>query len=66
MRQVYDAWCSDHEEEALKAGPLTSALKELTCGRVRPTKCRNGDRQYHAYKNLVITPEAIKTYGVGA
>ena len=62
LRLVYDAWCTDQGIEALKAGPLTSQLKELTSGRVRPTKCRDGGAQYHAYKNLVLTPEALKTY----
>ena len=66
LRFVYDAWCTDQGIEALKPGPLTSQLKALTGGRVRPTKCRNGDGQYHAYKNLVLTPEALKTFKVQA
>ena len=66
LRFVYDAWCTERGIDALKPGPLTSQLKELTSGRVRPTKCRNGDVQYHAYKNLILTPEALDTFGVQA
>jgi hypothetical protein len=62
-RLIYDAWCAQQGVEALKSGPFTTQLKELTGGRVRPTKCRNGNTQYHAYKNLVITPEALALYG---
>jgi hypothetical protein len=62
-RLIYDAWCSAQGVEALKPGPLTSQLKELTGGRVRPTKCRKDNTTYHAYKNLVLTADAVKTYG---
>ena len=65
-RLIYDAWCKAQGVEPMKPGPLTTELKELTGGRVRPTKCRNGSTQYHAYKNLVITPEARQTYGLHA
>jgi len=65
-RLIYDAWCKAQGVEPMKPGPLTTELKELTGGRVRPTKCRNGSTQYHAYKNLVITPEARQTYGIQA
>jgi len=63
-RLIYNAWCEAQGVEALKPGPLTTELKELTGGRVRPTKCRNASGQYHAYKNLVITPEARTLYGL--
>jgi hypothetical protein len=66
VRLVYAGWCKAQEAEPLKPGPFTTQLKELTGGRVRPTICRNGKKQYRAYKNLVLVPDAIETYGVQA